>query len=67
MKCRMGLGYQAMLGTQVHNEISHKEEKEEKPHGKNPPPKKEIKKDVSMDGVIWTPPLEQTPNIYIRE
>ena len=48
-----------MLGTHVHNEdaISHKVGKEGKPHGKNPPPKREIKKDAWMDGVIRTPPL----------
>ena len=56
-----------MLGTQVHNEISHKAEKEGKPRGKNPPPKREINMDASMDGVIRTPPLGHTPNIYIRE
>ena len=41
----MGPGYQAMLGTQVHNAnaISHKAEKEEKPRGKNPHPKREMK------------------------
>ena len=41
-----------MLGTHVQdasakdrcNEISHKVEKEGKPHGKNPPPKREISK-----------------------
>ena len=42
------------------NEISLKIEKEGKPHGKKPPPKREIskiKKDSWMDGVIKTPPL----------
>ena len=42
------------------NEISLKIEKEGKPCGKNPPPKREIstiKKDACMDGVIKTPPL----------
>ena len=55
----MDPGYKAMLGTQVHNAnaISHKVEKEGKPHGKNPPPKREIRKDAWMDGVIKTPPL----------
>ena len=63
----MGPGYQAMLGTEVHNAISHKEKKEGKPCGKNPPPKREINKDASMDGVIRTPPLGHTPKIYKRE
>ena len=51
-----------MLGTHVHNEnsISHKVEKEEKPHGKNPPPKREMKRDAWMDGVIKTTPLQHT-------
>ena len=55
----MGPGYQAMLGTHVHNDmqISHKAEKEGKPHGKNHPPKREMNKDAWMDGVIKTPPL----------
>ena len=48
-----------MLGTYVHNAnaISHKADKEGKPHGKNPPPKREMKNthDVWMDGVIKTP------------
>ena len=36
--------------------ISRKAEKERKPHGKNPPPKREMKKkDAWMDGVIKTP------------
>ena len=54
----MGPSYKAMLGTHVHNEneISHKVEKEGKPHGENPPPKREIKKqDAWMDGVVKTP------------
>ena len=41
------------------NEIPLKMEKEGKPHGKNPPPKREIstiKKDACMDGVIKTNP-----------
>ena len=35
-----------MLGTQVHNAnaISHKAKKEGKPHGKNLPPKREMKR-----------------------
>ena len=38
------------------NAISHKVEKEKKPHGKNPPPKREMKReDAWMDGVIKTP------------
>ena len=45
-----------MLGTHAHN--AHKVEKEGKPHGKNPPPKREMKKqDAWMDVVIKTPPL----------
>ena len=57
----MGLNYQAMLGTHVHNEkeISHKVEKEVKPCGKNPTPKREMEKqDAWMDGVIKTPHYE---------
>ena len=48
-----------MLGTHVHNAISHKAEKEGKPHGKNPPPKREMKNthDIWMNGVIKTTPL----------
>ena len=54
----MGPGYQAMLGTHVHNEIQYRKmEKEGKPHGKNPPPKREMKRDAWMDGVIKIPPL----------
>ena len=58
-----------MLGTHVHTTISHKAEKEGKTHGKNPPPKREMKNthDVWMDGVIKTPPLQHTSSIYIRE
>ena len=63
----MGPGYYAILGTHVHNAIPHKVGKEGKPHGKNRPPKRETKKDASMDGVIKTPPLGHTPKIYIRE
>ena len=40
------------------NAISHKAEKEGKPHGKNPPPKREIttiKQDAYMDGEMKTP------------
>ena len=37
--------------------ISHKVEKEGKPHGKNPLPKREINKDALMDGVIKTTPI----------
>ena len=43
-------------------------EKEGKPHGKNPPPKREMKRqDAWMDGVIKTPPLRHTSSIYKRE
>ena len=59
-----------MLGTHVHNEnaISHKLEKEGKPHGKNPPPTREMKKlDAWMDGVIKNPPLRHTSSIYNKE
>ena len=48
-------------------QISHKAGKEGKPHGKNPPPKREMKKDAWMDGVIKTPPLRHAFDIYIRE
>ena len=41
--------------------------KREKPRGKKPPPKKEMKEDAWMDGVIKTPPLWHTSNIYNRE
>ena len=34
--------------------------------GKNPPPKREMKKDAWMDGVIKTPPLRHT-SMYIKE
>ena len=47
--------------------ISLKMEKEEKPHGKNPPPKREIsiiKKDACMDGVIKTPPHYDLNHAY---
>ena len=65
----MDPGYQAMLGTHVHNAnaISHKVGKEGKPHGKNPPPKREMKGDAWMDEVIKTPPLRHTPSIYKKE
>ena len=49
------------------NAISRKVEKEAKPHGKNPPPKREIKEDAWMDGVINNPPLCHTSNIYKGE
>ena len=50
------------------NAISHKVEKDGKPHGKNPPPKRDMKKqDAWMDGVIKTPPLQYTSCIYNRE
>ena len=59
-----------MLGTHVHNEnaISHKAEKEGKPHGKNPPPKREMPNidDVWMDGVIKTPHYD-IHQVYTKE
>ena len=48
-------------------QISHKVGKEGKPHGKIPPPKREMKGDTWMDGVIKTPPLQHTSSIYKRE
>ena len=64
----MGPSYKAMLGTHVHNAnaISHKVEKEGKPHGKNPPPKREMKKDAWIYGVIKTPHYDIHP-IYTIE
>ena len=59
-----------LLGTHVQrNAISHKAEKEGKPHGKKPSPKKrdENTHDVWMDGVIKTPPLRHTSSMYKRE
>ena len=48
------------------NEISLKTEKEGKPHGKSPPPKREMKKqDAWMDAVIKTPPIT-TYIMYIQ-
>ena len=41
-------------------------EKEGKPHGKNPPPKREMKMDALMDGVIKIPPI-MTYIQYIQE
>ena len=49
------------------NASSHKVEKERKPHGKNPPPKREMKEDAWMDGVIKTLPLCYASCIYNRE
>ena len=50
------------------NVTSHKAKKEGKPHGKKPPPKREIKRhDVWMDGVIKTPSLRHTSSIYSKE
>ena len=50
------------------NASSHNVEKERKPHGKNPPPKREMKiQDAWMDGVIKTPLLQHTSCIYNRE
>ena len=64
----MDSSYKVMLGTHVHNDmqISHKAEKEGKPHGKNPPPKREIKRDAWMDGVIKTPHYNIHP-VYTKE
>ena len=42
-------------------QISRKAEKEGKPHGKNPPPKREMKRDAWMDGVI------KIVRIFLRE
>ena len=55
----MGPNYEAILGTHVHNECKSliKQGKREKPRGKKPPPKREMKEDAWMDGVIKTPPL----------
>ena len=55
----MGLSYEAMLGTRVHNEMESliKWGKREKLHGKKPPPKREMKRGC-MDG--WSnqdPPI----------
>ena len=48
------------------NAISHKVEKEGKPHGKNPHPKREMKKqDAWMDGVIKTP--QDIHQVYTKE
>ena len=41
--------------------------KREKARGKKPPPKREMKEDVWMDGIIKTPRLQHTFDIYIRE
>ena len=62
----MGLGYQAMLGTHVHNEnaISHKAEKEEKPSSK----KKNEKHTRCMDG--WSnqdPAHYDTHQVYTKD
>ena len=46
--------------------ISHKSEKEGKPHGKNPPPKREMKEDAWMDGVIKTTHYDIHP-VYTSE
>ena len=54
-----------MLGTHVHNAISHEVEKEGKPHGKNPPPKREMKKKRCIDG--WSnqdPPHYDIHQVY---
>ena len=59
-----------MLGTYVHNEnaISNKVEKEGKPHGKNPPQKREMKRqDAWMDEVIKTPPHYDIHQVYTVE
>ena len=64
----MGPGYEAILGTHVHNECKSpkKRGKREKPRGKKPPPNREMRKDAWMDGVIKTPPLRHT-SMYIQE
>ena len=49
----------------IMNAVSHKAEKEGKPCGKNPPPKREMK-DVWMDGVINTPPYN-IHQVYTKE
>ena len=48
------------------NAISHKVEKEGKPHGKKPSPKREMKEDAWMDGVIKTPYYD-IHQVYIIE
>ena len=66
----MGPGYEAILGTHVHNECKCKSfikwGKREKPRGKKPPPKREMKEDAWMDGVIKTPHYDIHP-IYTKE
>ena len=70
MQCKIGPDYKAILGTHVQNKCKCtsliKREKREKPHGKKPSPKKRDKEDAWMDGVIKTPPLQHTSNIYIE-
>ena len=59
-----------MLGAHVHdaNVISHKVEKEGKSHGKNPPPKREMKKNTQyMDGWSNQDPLITTYIQYIHK
>ena len=46
--------------------ISHKLEKEEKPHGKKSPPKRDMKEDAWMDGLIKTPHYDIHP-VYTQE
>ena len=51
----------------MHMQISHKVGKERKTTWEKPSPKKRDKEDAWMDGVIKTPPLRHTSNIYYRE
>ena len=55
----MGPDNQALLGTHVHNGMLSliKWRKRENHLGENPTPKREMKEDAWMDGVIKTPPL----------
>ena len=68
----MGPDYQAILGTHVQNECickctsPIKWGKRENNVGENHPPKREMRKDAWMDGVIKTPPLGHT-SMYIQE
>ena len=52
---------------QMQIQISRKAGKEGKPHGKKPPPKREMKEDAWMDGVIKTPPHYDIHPIYTIE
>ena len=65
----MGPGYEAILGTHVQNakcKSPIKRGKREKPRGKKPPPKREMRKDAWMDRVIKTHPLRHT-SIYKKD